>query len=135
MESSQEVTQKPVSSRKRGMWIAIAAALVVSGVTGFVLWNMGNDSVNTRLDAEISIGQDGMNPATVKMEQGQSITITNRDIKSHNLAADTDQLAGFENDEPLNQGDTYTYTFENKGTFHYYDPSDPSKYTGTVIVE
>jgi plastocyanin len=137
MDTVQIDTTKntPTTPARRGMWLAISGAIVVSIVTGVVLWKMGDKPTTNRPAAEISIGQQGINPATIKIERGQSVTITNRDNKPHKLAADTEQLPGFQNDEPLQQSDSYTYTPDAKGTFHYYDAADAAHYTGTIIVE
>lgn len=85
--------------------------------------------------ASVAITQNGLTPASIKIKENQQLTITSQDASPHKLTADPDILPGFDTTEALNQGDSYTYTFDKKGTFHYYDPANPKAFTGTIIVE
>lgn len=85
--------------------------------------------------ANVNVDITGFNPATLKVKQGQQVTWTGNDPRPHRITADQQTLPGFDSTEELAQGDSYTYIFETKGTFKYYDPADPKGYTGTVVVE
>jgi plastocyanin len=96
---------------------------------------MSRDSLPLTNEASIEISKEGINPATIRLEAGQSITLNNTDEAPHALTADQDALPGFETSEPLNNGDTYSYTFEKKGTYRIYDPAAPQVLNATVVVE
>jgi len=85
--------------------------------------------------ADVNISAHGYTPQTITITQGQQVTFTNSDSTPRQLTADANALPGFSTVEPLNQGDTYTYIFDKKGTFHYYDASDPTTFVGTITVK
>jgi plastocyanin len=85
--------------------------------------------------ANVSIDATGYLPKTIKVKKGQEITWTNKHDAVHRLTADQTVLPGFDTAELLEPGDSYTYIFDKAGTYHYYDPSDPKAYVGTVTVE
>jgi plastocyanin len=83
----------------------------------------------------VNISAQGYTPQTITIKQGQQVTFTNSDSNPRQLTADASALPGFSTVEPLDQGDTYTYIFDKKGTFRYYDASDPTTFVGTLIVK
>jgi plastocyanin len=85
--------------------------------------------------ANVSVDANGYIPSSITVKKGQPVTFTNGVSVPHRVTADQTQIEGFNTDDPLNQGDTYTYIFTQVGTYHYYDPDDPKTYTGTVEVQ
>lgn len=83
----------------------------------------------------VDITATGYTPSTIKVKRGQLITWKNTETLPHRLIADPDVLPAFETMELLNKGDSYTYIFDKKGSFRYYDPDSPKVYVGTVVVE
>ena len=59
----------------------------------------------------------------------------NQDGDAHELGADEPNPSALNSEELLEQGDTYSVTFEEAGTFHYHDTADPVNKQGTIIVE
>lgn len=131
----------PAANRKRLMIIVAAVVLAVAAIgTSIILLKHNSKPETTAVAisgkvADVSITAAGYMPQTVTVERGQQVTFTNNDATPRQIAADDTTLPSFSTVEPLEQGDAYTYTFEDKGTFHYYDPSDPSKFVGTVTVK
>lgn len=123
------------SSKKKVMWAAIAGVIILAVITAIVAMKMNKEATAVAPDANISISANGINPATINVKAGQSVTLTNTDDAAHALTADQKALPGFETPEPLSTGDTYTYIFEDKGTFRFYDPAAPQGFNATVIVE
>lgn len=135
-----ELTQNPQASsqtisKKKAMWIAIAGAIVLAVITSLVVWNMSQKTSAESSGANVVISQDNITPSTVKIKAGQTVTVANQDKEPHSLTTDTEKVPGFETADPISAGNTYTYTFEDPGTYRFYDPEEPLKYNGTVIVE
>jgi amicyanin len=79
----------------------------------------------------VTIENFAFNPATITVKKGTTVTWTNKDSAAHTVTTDsgsgpTSQL--------LNQGDSYTFTFNTAGTFNYHCQPHPNM-KGTVIVE
>ena len=69
--------------------------------------------------------------STLTIKQGESVTWTNMDSVLHTVTSDS----GTELDsELLSKGNSYTHTFNEKGTFDYHCTPHPSM-TGNVVVE
>lgn len=127
---------------KKKLWILLAAVIIVvlagAAIAYMVLRQTQPQAAAAEISdkvAHVTIGAGSVTPATVQVKKGQEVTWTNSGSAQHQLTADQDTLPGFGTEEPLSQGDSYTYVFETSGTFHYYDPNDPSVYTGTITVE
>jgi len=135
----------PAMHKKMLVWIVgglAAVALIVATV--IILWphsNKSSSAVGHKASdiitgaANVSISGTGLTPVAIKVKLNQQVTFTNTDTTPHQITADHDLLPGFDSSDVLNKGDTYTYTFDKKGMFHYYDPAAPKMLTGTVIVE
>jgi plastocyanin len=132
-------SQPPVKTTvRRKNWllpltlVLVLVALVVAG------W-MWLSAMNQQAEEEtptvsVSITDSGFTPATVKIKKGQDVTWTNQDSKAHKLVGDANSPAGFKSDEALNKGDSYTFTFEESGTYTYHD-EQLIENKGTVVVE
>lgn len=126
-----------MNARRRLAMVIVAGVLVLAGIGGgiwFLISRHQNVGINNKV-ASMTMNADGLVPATVTIEKGQEVTITNADTAAHRLTADQSQLPNFDSVDMLNQGDSYTYTFEQSGTYHYYDPSNPTVFIGTVTVK
>lgn len=69
-------------------------------------------------------------PATITISKGQTVTWTNMDSAPHTITSTT----GVFDSGTLNQGQTFSYTFNNTGTFEYSCTVHPSIPHGKVIV-
>ena len=124
----------------KGLIIGLVLAVVLVLIVATVLFvkNRNDNAVNANPAATINIGKTSFAPATVKIKKGQSVTWVNEDTVPHQVAADpypTHASLPELHSTSLNQGDSYTFTFENKGKFTYQDPLYPTTLKGTVIVE
>jgi len=87
---------------------------------------------------EVSLTSDGrFSPQTVSVEMGARVRWTNNDDAAHRVSSDPHpthtNLPGFDSLENIPPGFTYSYTFQERGTFTYHDHLNPTA-TGTVIV-
>jgi amicyanin len=124
----------------------IAAVAVVALVVAFVVTRPDNsmDSMDmsnsknqneatqkaTAETNEVSIKNFAFSPATIKVKKGTTVTWTNEDSIEHTVTGDS----GGPDSELIGQGDTYTYTFNEAGTFDYHCKPHPNM-VGKVIVE
>lgn len=125
------------TARLRLVAIIVAAVVLLAAIgaaTWFLLSRHRSVAISSKV-ANVTVNSDGLIPATVTIEKGQEVTITNVDSVAHRLTADQSLLPSFDSIGLLNQGDSYTYTFERSGTYHYYDPSNPTVFLGTVTVK
>lgn len=87
---------------------------------------------------EESITSTGFTPSTVTINTGQSVLWTNYDTKIHTVSSDpypTDNgLFGFKS-QTIEPGQTYSFEFDQKGTFGYHDDLNPTTFKGTIIVK
>ena len=80
---------------------------------------------------DIDIKGFAFSPSIITIKQGDSVTWTNMDSVLHTVTSDS----GTELDsELLSKGNSYTHTFNEKGTFDYHCTPHPSM-TGNVVVE
>lgn len=70
-------------------------------------------------------------PATIRVKAGEEVTWTNNAPMLHTITSRNNGLLA---SERLNQGSTFSYTFEQPGVYSYYCALHPSM-IGTVIVE
>jgi plastocyanin len=126
--------KKPAMKRWLVPTTAVLAVIALA-VAGWMLWdNMNNQAEEETPTASVSISKGGFTPATIKIKKGQDITWTNDDNQPHQIAGDEGSPSGFKSNEALNKGDSYSFTFEESGTYHYHDsPSVENK--GVIVVE
>ncbi len=75
----------------------------------------------------IEIKGFAFNPATITIAKGTAVTWTNKDSAPHTVTGDVFSS------ETLNQGQTYSFTFNEAGSFEYQCHIHPSM-RGKVIV-
>jgi plastocyanin len=79
----------------------------------------------------VSIKNFAFDPPSITVKAGTTVTWTNADQDPHTVTSDG--KSGPLNSKPLNQGDTYQYTFAQAGTFSYLCTIHPFM-TATVTV-
>jgi plastocyanin len=77
----------------------------------------------------VQIKRTGFVPATVTINQNDSVTWRNTDTIDHQVVADGGQFAS----AILGAGKRYTFTFRNSGTYRYHDGLHPAL-KGTITV-
>jgi plastocyanin len=77
----------------------------------------------------VQIKSTGFSPATVTINQDDSVTWTNADTKDHQVVANAGSFAS----PILKPGKAYTHAFRSGGTFRYHDGLHPTL-KGTVTV-
>lgn len=137
--ASPHATAKPAKGSKK-WWIAAAVVLIVIAVVTGIVWAVkiteDNGSKETADVANVEIQlREGFSPGTIRIKEGQTVVFTNNDTTAHGIAAIGEAPDGFGIDEQLNNGESYSYTFETAGTYTYNDPENPLSSNGVIIVE
>jgi len=89
-------------------------------------------------ESRVSITKDGFIPAVVSIKKGSQVTWTNQDSSFHEIASDphpTHNNLNTLTSDKLAEGDSFTFMFENSGTYSYHDESNPLEFNGVVIVQ
>jgi plastocyanin len=76
----------------------------------------------------ISIKNFAFSPSVLTVKQGTKVTWTNQDSAPHQIKSETF------NSDSLGQGESFNFTFSNKGSFNYICSIHPSM-TGKIVVE
>jgi plastocyanin len=88
-------------------------------------------SNNPAAVSSVSIKDYAFTPASITVKKGTTVTWTNADSVGHTVT-ETDGQAG-PSSGTLDQGKSYSFTFNTAGTFHYECKIHPYM-TGTVTV-
>lgn len=78
----------------------------------------------------VKIQNFNFTPATISVKKGTKVTWTNMDSIQHNVVGDNDSML---KGPLLDQGKSYSFTFDKTGTFTYHCMPHPYM-KGTVIV-
>ena len=104
-----------------------------------------NDFVSDNNGNIVEITSEGFNPSTLMIKSGETATWVNKESlpswpasavhPSHNVYPESDGCIGskFDACRGLKQGESYSFTFNQKGTWKYHDHLSPGN-TGTIIV-
>lgn len=79
-------------------------------------------------EASVNIINFSFNPAELTVTTGTKVTWTNNDNASHQIKSDTFSS------ELLSKGQSFSYTFDDKGSYNYHCSVHPSM-IGKIIVE
>jgi len=136
------VTPQPTQPKRRqpGRWLSVLAVLVIVGA-GLTYWLVRNNTegVAAAPSAVVEITASGFVPATITLQKGQDITWVNKDTAPHQVASDPypadNGLAALNSGEPLAQGESYTTSFQQSGTYTYHDELHPNGLQATVVIQ
>ena len=130
-----------VKEKTKTRWpVVILLFVVAAGIIGTGVFLTGREADNQDSEATAPAGQvvistSGLTPATVKVQKGQSVIWTNQDSESHQIGTSDKKLAGFTDENHIQQGESFAYVFDKPGTYHYYDTLNPLAIKGEVVVE
>ena len=139
---SQNVDPAVTAQKKKTrLWLfIIGIAVVLAAAVTALAVIFYNQNEAAKLESQqvdgptVAITPSGFSPSTITVQPGQEVTWNNQDGRDHVLTADKDALPEFGAEATLHSGDSYTYVFDDPGTYRYYDVSDPTAFNGTVIV-
>lgn len=78
----------------------------------------------------VTISDFAFSPASITVKKGTTVTWTNQDSVAHTVTSDSGNML----DSPLfSEGETFSFTFNQTGTFTYHCTPHPQM-KGTVVV-
>lgn len=90
----------------------------------------GGDNTQPVETSSVTISNLTFNPSDISVKKGTKVTWTNNDSVAHTVEFDSTNV---QDSGTLNNGDTYSLTFNKEGTFDYICGLHPQM-RGTVIV-
>ncbi len=129
-----------MKSSKRRPWYAILGMLVIaailfagctspSGSQPTPPVTTGGSLPAPRTPVTVTIQNFAFSPASVTVPAGTTVTWTNHDAASHQIASDTGAFEG----SPIGQGSSYSFTFNTPGSYPYHCAIHPYM-KGTITV-
>jgi plastocyanin len=110
---------------------AISGVVAVSGCTSNNMYNMSGNNSSTNLGANnVAIQNFAFNPASLTVKAGTKVTWKNLDSTAHHVVSNT----GAFDSGILNNGMSYSFTFNKAGSYPYHCSIHPSM-TGTIVVQ
>lgn len=140
MQPTQDSTEQSMVPSRKGSsnkGIVILAGLLLVVVVAIVAW-LSWTAINDRNDEEtppatVTITSGGFSPSTIVIKKGSDVMWTNEDTQARAIVGDQEAL-GLKTPEPLGQGESYSFVFDDAGTYTYHDPTKPAL-KATVVVE
>jgi plastocyanin len=116
-------------NRNFWIWIGVGLLIVVLGL--FLLNKLSNQKKNNNsTQASVNIQNSAFNPSTLTVNQGTTVTWTNKDDTEHTIEADDNSFIS----ETLPKDAQFDFVFDVKGTFNYHCGNHPNE-KGTIIVK
>jgi plastocyanin len=103
--------------------------LLILGVVAFSGCTSNTNSTNVGAN-EVSIQNMAYNPSTLTVKVGTTVKWTNLDPATHDVTSDT----GVFQSGNMTNGQTFSYTFNQTGTYPYHCILHPSM-KATIVVE
>jgi len=99
------------------------------------MWNTVNGDIASTGYYTVLISGNAFNPSSVTVKKGSIVTWINMDFAQHTVTSGThEQKAGLFDSGLLRHMDSFSFTFNETGTYQYH--CDPHPWmNGTVIVE
>lgn len=118
--------------------IALACMGTVVLLAVFTKLNQKPEPTVTSRQVIVEITKDGFVPATLSIPKGTRVTWVNKGSGSHQVAANPhpehSSVQGLDSRSPIGSDNSYSYTFDQPGTYTYHDHMNPAN-NGTVVVE
>lgn len=85
-------------------------------------------------DSAVEIEDFAYGPETITVKKGSTVTWTNKDSAAHTVTPDEESDA-FAGSELLSQGESYSFTFDQAGTYTYHCQPHPQMTAKVVVTE
>jgi amicyanin len=82
----------------------------------------------------VNIQDSAYIPANIQVKKGTTVTWTNQDSIQHDIVPD-EQSDNFQASELLSQGESYSFTFNEVGTYNYHCTPHPFMKGSVEVVE
>jgi plastocyanin len=120
---------------KRTIILMLSCLLILTGMLAVVSCGKASSATTPPSgtpgqSAAVTIENIAYSPANITVSVGTTVTWTNKDPVIHTVTSDT----GLFDSGDISQGNTFNYTFNDKGTFAYHCTIHATMH-GTVTVE
>jgi len=132
---------QPKNTLKRlGIVSVIMATLVIIAASVFSLINPnGIETAADGAENVISLTESGVSPSELRITKGDVVMWVNESEVARKLtitsSSPQQEIEGFGVEEAILKDETYSFIFDNTGTFTYEDATNPDTIKGTIIVE
>jgi plastocyanin len=89
----------------------------------------GGDGGSKDSTNKVSIANFNFSPSSLMVTKGATVTWTNNDSAPHTVTADDGSFTS----GTLNQGDTYSHTFDDAGTINYHCSIHPMMKASVMV--
>lgn len=125
---------------KKIFYIAVFTLTIIAGLTGCYKNDYGTNptspSYGTPGANEVWLQGMAFTPASITVTAGTTIKWTNKDNVTHTVTSGVPGTPdGVFDSGNLSNGGIFSFTFNTKGTFHYYCRPHQSSMQATVVVQ
>ncbi len=89
-----------------------------------------NSSSQSEASGKVSMVNMAFTPSQVTINKGQTVTWANNDSVAHTVTVDSGEGP---NSQPIQPGESFSYTFKNTGSFQYHCTIHSAMH-GTIVV-
>jgi len=120
---------------KRTILLMLSCMLIITGLLAAISCSSSSQTTTPSettptQSSAVTIQNLSFSQANITVSVGTKVTWTNKDSITHTVTSDT----GLFDSGPINNGGTFSYTFNNKGVFDYHCTIHPTM-KGTVTVQ
>lgn len=134
-QSSEGTMPNGAGGKKKKITFIVTAIFLVLLATVLTAYFSTQSAGKSQAGGQVTISKEGFVPQAMEIKKGQSVTWTNTGTNAYYILGDIPGSAtGFDSAGKLEPGDTFTYTFDETGTFAYHDRENPIASKGTVTV-
>lgn len=129
---------KSAAQKRRSVVLVIVVMVVIAlGLASQIARETVTKPTPGSEQAQVAIVDNNFSPAVLQVKVGTTVTWTNQEDVEHWIASDpypdNDETPGLNTGQKMGRGDSYSYTFEEAGTYTYHDDMSPTT-GGTIIV-
>lgn len=124
----------PVKLQRWLLPVAIILIVIAAAIGAWMYFANKNDVAQAETPtAAVTVTDNGFTPATIKIKKGQDVTWTNQSHSPLQVVGDQ-KSTGLQPTEAVAPGETYSFTFDDSGTYNYHEAGNLN-HKGIVVVE
>lgn len=129
---------KSAAQKRRSVVLVIVVMVVIAlGLASQIARETVTKPTPGSEQAQVAIADNNFSPAVLQVKVGTTVTWTNQEDVERWVASDpypeNTDTPGLNAGQKMGKGDSYSYTFEEAGTYTYHDDLSPTT-SGTIIV-
>lgn len=143
--SAAPMSAKTYNSGNRYKFKAIVILAVVLVLVTLITYvsSSKNNATETKISelspAIVNITSSGYSPSTLNVDVNQPVEWFNQSPSPHEVNSDpypnNSNTPSFNDNNPLQQSNSWFYVFDKAGTYTYHDDLNPYSFKGTIVVK